>query len=335
MLLRPPTATTGQNEARAARMFPDGRTPHATPGATPPDLCATSESVASRDPGCAIADAEGAGSGLSEYRLASRTVHPGPTTVCVAGACIGSGFTVVAGPCAVEDEKMIVESARFLRGLGIRLMRAGAFKPRSSPYAFQGLGAEGLRLLARARRETGIGIVTEVLDTADVEQVADVADIVQVGSRNMQNYALLRRLGRIHKPVLLKRGLAATLEEWLLAAEYVLSGGNSQVILCERGVRTFVGHTRNTLDLAVVPALKRASHLPVLVDPSHSTGKSEYVAPLSRAALAVGADGLLIEVHPDPRRALSDGRQSLDFRAFQRLYESLVWLGAALSRDPP
>jgi 3-deoxy-7-phosphoheptulonate synthase len=264
------------------------------------------------------------------YKLVSRETHPEPSVFPIAGTRIGRGFTVIAGPCAVEDERMLMETARFMTGLGVKLMRAGAYKPRTSPYAFQGLGTEGLRLLAKARSETGIGIVTEVLDTEHVAAVEEVADMLQVGTRNMQNYALLRRLSATRKPVLLKRGMAATLEEWLLAAEYLMSGGNRQVILCERGVRTFADHTRNTLDLSIVPVVKRLSHLPVIVDPSHGTGRAEFVPAMSRAALAAGADGLLVEVHPDPPSALSDGQQSLDFRTFQALLASLKPLADVL-----
>jgi 3-deoxy-7-phosphoheptulonate synthase len=244
---------------------------------------------------------------------------------------IGRGFTVIAGPCSVENEAMLMETAQFMKAQGVRLMRAGAYKPRTSPYAFQGLGTEALRILARAKAETGIGVVTEVLDTENIAAVEEVADVLQVGTRNMQNYALLRRLATLRKPVLLKRGMAATLEEWLLAAEYLMSGGNRQVILCERGVRTFADHTRNTLDLSIIPVVKHLSHLPVIIDPSHGTGRAEYVPAMSRAALAAGADGLLIEVHPDPQSALSDGQQSLDFAAFGALYGGLKPLAAALN----
>lgn len=258
------------------------------------------------------------------YKLVSRETQAEPSTFLVKGTRIGGGgFTVIAGPCSVENEEMLLESARFLTQHGIKLMRAGAYKPRTSPYAFQGLGEQGLALLQKARDETGIGIVTEVLDVENVARIAAVADVLQVGTRNMQNYSLLRRLATVDKPVLLKRGMSATVDEWLLAAEYLMSGGNRQVILCERGVRTFADHTRNTLDLSIVPVVKHLSHLPVLIDPSHGTGRSDYVPAMSRAALAAGADGLLIEVHPDPRSALSDGQQSLDFAAFETLWASL------------
>ena len=267
------------------------------------------------------------------YKLTSREMHEADTYVRLPQTVIGPGtFTIIAGPCSVENEGMIQRTAEFLRGQGVRLMRAGAFKPRSSPYAFQGLGLEGLEILARVRQRTGIGIVTELMDTDNADAVEDVADVIQIGTRNMQNFSLLRRVARATKPVLLKRGMAATLEEWLMAAEYVMAGGNYQVILCERGVRTFADHSRNTLDLSVIPPAKKLSHLPIVVDPSHGTGRREYVPPMALAALAAGADGLLVEAHPDPDRALSDGAQSLDFAGFARLLESLRRLAEPLGR---
>jgi 3-deoxy-7-phosphoheptulonate synthase len=258
------------------------------------------------------------------YKLSSREMHAADTYVRLPQATIGPGtFTLIAGPCSVENEDMILRTGDFLMAQGVRLMRAGAFKPRSSPYSFQGLGLDGLAILSRARQKTGIGIVTELMDTDNAAAVEEAADIIQIGTRNMQNFSLLRRVSRAARPVLLKRGLSATLEEWLMAAEYVMSGGNYNVILCERGVRTFSDHSRNTLDLSVVPPVKQLSHLPILVDPSHGTGKRDYVPPMALAALAAGADGLLIEVHPDPDRAMSDGAQSLNFAVFQKLLESL------------
>src|SRR5215468_6876755 len=256
------------------------------------------------------------------YKLASREMHEADTYVRAPQTVIGPGtFTLIAGPCSVENEEMILRTAEFLRGQGVRLMRAGAFKPRSSPYSFQGMGQEGLDILARARQRTGIGVVTELMDTDNADAVEEAADVIQIGTRNMQNFSLLRRVARAGKPVLLKRGMSATLEEWLMAAEYVMAGGNYNVILCERGVRTFSDHSRNTLDLSVIPPVKTLSHLPVLVDPSHGTGKRAYVPPMALAALAAGAHGLLIEVHPDPDRAFSDGAQSLDFAGFERLLQ--------------
>ncbi len=265
------------------------------------------------------------------YKLASREMHPADTVVKTPQGEFGPGrFSVIAGPCSVENEEMLLRTADFLRKLGVSFLRAGAFKPRTSPYAFQGMGLEGLEILSRVRQKTGIGIVTELMDTEHAAAVEQASDIIQIGARNMQNFSLLKRVSTTSKPVLLKRGMSATLEEWLMAAEYVMAGGNYQVLLCERGVRTFSDHTRNTLDLSVVPAAKRVSHLPVLVDPSHGTGKRDYVPPMARAALAAGADGLLIEIHPTPDRAMSDGAQSLDFESFTGLMDSLHKLAVPL-----
>jgi 3-deoxy-7-phosphoheptulonate synthase len=267
------------------------------------------------------------------YKLASREMHEADTYVRLPYTTIGPGtFTIIAGPCAVENEEMILRTAEFLRQQGVNLMRGGAFKPRSSPYTFQGLGQAGLDILARARQRTGIGIVTELMDTENADAVQSVADIIQIGTRNMQNFSLLRRVSHSSKPVLLKRGMAATLEEWLMAAEYVMAGGNYNVVLCERGVRTFSDHSRNTLDLSVIPPAKHLSHLPILVDPSHGTGKRDYVPAMALAALAAGADGLLIEIHPDPDHALSDGAQSLNFESFRCLLSALHRLAEPLGK---
>jgi 3-deoxy-7-phosphoheptulonate synthase len=267
------------------------------------------------------------------YKLASREMHEADTYVRTPQTTIGPGTcTIIAGPCSVENEGMILRTAEFLRSQGVRLMRGGAFKPRTSPYAFQGMGQEGLDILKRAREKTGIGIVTELMDTENADAVEEAADIIQIGARNMQNFSLLRRVSRAQKPVLLKRGLSATLEEWLMAAEYVMAGSNYNVVLCERGVRTFSDHSRNTLDLSVIPPAKHLSHLPILVDPSHGTGKRDYVPAMALAALAGGADGLLIEIHPEPDRALSDGAQSLDFQEFRKLLESLRRLAEPLGK---
>ncbi len=268
------------------------------------------------------------------YKLASREMHAADTYVKSPQTVIGpKTFTIIAGPCSVENEEMILRTAEFLRENGVRLLRAGAFKPRSSPYSFQGMGQEGLDILARARERTGVGVVTELMDTENADAVEQAADIIQIGTRNMQNFSLLKRVSRAAKPVLLKRGLAATLEEWLMAAEYVMAGSNYNVVLCERGVRTFSDHSRNTLDLSVIPPVKHLSHLPILVDPSHGTGKRDYVPAMARAALAAGADGLLIEIHPNPDRAMSDGAQSLDFSAFKDLLVSLRRLAEPLGRE--
>jgi 3-deoxy-7-phosphoheptulonate synthase len=267
------------------------------------------------------------------YKLASREMHEADTYVKLPQTTIGPGtFTVIAGPCSVENEAMILRTAEYLRGKGVNLLRAGAYKPRTSPYAFQGMGREGLDILAKARAKTGIGIVTELMDTENAAAVEEAADVIQIGTRNMQNFSLLKCVSKARKPVLLKRGLAATLEEWLMAAEYVMAGGNYNVVLCERGVRTFSDHSRNTLDLSVIPPAKRLSHLPILVDPSHGTGKRDYVPAMALAAMAAGADGLLIEVHPDPDHAMSDGAQTVSFEGFAKLQESLKRLAEPLGR---
>ena len=249
---------------------------------------------------------------LAPYKLVSRELHPHDSIVSIGGASIGGGrFGLIAGPCAVENDEQLLASAKAARAAGARILRAGAYKPRTSPYSFQGHGLEGLKLLAQVGRELNMPVVTEVIESADVDLVAAHADALQVGARNMQNFALLKAVGRSGKPVVLKRGMAAKVEDLLLAAEYVLAAGNSQLILCERGIRTFETATRNTLDLAAVPLLKAKSHLPVLVDPSHGTGIRELVIPMALAAAAAGADGVMVEVHIDPPSALSDGPQSL------------------------
>lgn len=240
---------------------------------------------------------------------------------------------IIAGPCSVESEEAIVYTAKRVKAAGAKFLRGGAYKPRTSPYAFQGHGESALEMLAKAREATGLGIVTEVMDTADLDGVAEVADIIQVGARNMQNFALLKKVGAQDKPILLKRGISATIEEWLMAAEYILAGGNSNVIMCERGVRGFDSqYTRNILDLAVVPVLRSLTHLPIAVDPSHGTGKSQWVPTMSKAAIAVGADALMIEVHPNPAKALSDGPQSLTPEQFDRLSLEMAVIGEAVDR---
>ncbi|HEX7579410.1 MAG TPA: 3-deoxy-7-phosphoheptulonate synthase [Thermoanaerobaculia bacterium] len=268
------------------------------------------------------------------YKLVSREFHPDDTVVSIGGVPVGGRtVTVIAGPCAVESKERMVEVARSVKERGAKLLRGGAFKPRTSPYSFQGLGEEGLRILAHAREATGLPVVTEVLDTATVDLVAAWADCLQIGARNMQNFELLKAVGRTGKPVLLKRGMSATLEEFLLAAEYVLSEGNPNVVLCERGIRTFSDFTRNTLDLSVIPAVKRLSHLPILVDPSHGTGKRNKVIPMSRAAIAAGADGLAVEVHDRPEEALSDGPQALTPDLFGELMAQIGPIAAAVGRS--
>jgi 3-deoxy-7-phosphoheptulonate synthase len=244
----------------------------------------------------------------------------------------GKAVGIVAGPCAIETREQAFTIAERVRGAGARLFRGGAYKPRTSPYAFQGLGEEGLKILAAVRDKFGLGIITEAIDNESLDLVEQYADVIQIGARNMQNFSLLKRAGRARKPVLLKRGMSATLDEFLMAAEYVMSEGNYNVILCERGVRTFADHTRNTLDLSVVPAVQRLSHLPILVDPSHGTGRRNKVLPLSRAAIAVGADGILVEVHHDPAKALSDGPQSILPEEFDELMREARAIAAVLGR---
>ncbi|OAT86417.1 3-deoxy-7-phosphoheptulonate synthase [Desulfotomaculum copahuensis] len=270
---------------------------------------------------------------MPSFQLAGREHRPADTVIDL-GTCRAGGprVLIIAGPCAVEGEEQMLSLARTLKEMGAHVLRGGAFKPRTSPYSFQGLGEEGLRILARAREYTGLPVVSEVTDVRYLEKVCTYCDIIQIGSRNMQNFALLKAAGRINRPVLLKRGLAATIEEWLLAAEYILSEGNRRVILCERGIRTFETYTRNTLDINAVPAVKELSHLPVIVDPSHGTGRRSLVGPVSRAAVAAGADGLMLEVHADPARALSDGKQSLEPGQFAALLNELRPLAAVLGR---
>ena len=271
---------------------------------------------------------------LRPFKLASRDFHPQDTIVPINGVSVGGKkLVIIAGPCAVEDREQLLEAAQAVKDGGAHMLRGGAFKPRTSPYSFQGLGEKGLRLLAEARRETGLPVVTEVMAPEQVPLVTTYADVLQVGARNMQNYALLHAVGEAQRPVLLKRGMMSTIEELLMSAEYILSHGNDRVILCERGIRTFEKYTRNTLDINAVPLLKQLSHLPVVVDPSHSTGKWELVSAVSKAAIAAGADGLIIEVHPHPSRALSDGAQSLKPESFNTLMAELQAIAQAVGRE--
>src|SRR6202453_2527628 len=272
------------------------------------------------------------------YKLASRDVKEEDTVIQFSGtnASIGGAdLAIVAGPCSIESREQAFEIAEKVAASGAQFFRGGAYKPRSSPYAFQGLGLEALRIMAEIRDRYNLRIITEAIDNESLELVAEWADVIQIGARNMQNFSLLKKAGKLRKPVLLKRGLSATLEEFLMSAEYIMSEGNYQVILCERGVRTFADHTRNTLDLSIVPAVQRLSHLPIVVDPSHGTGKRNKVTPLSRAAVAVGADGLIVEVHNDPDRALSDGMQSLFPDQFDSLMVQVRQIAAVLGRTVP
>ena len=269
------------------------------------------------------------------YKMANRKYHPDDTVIDLPGGASvgGKKLALFAGPCSVESREQIVEIARSVKASGACALRGGAFKPRTSPYSFQGMGTDGIHLLEEARRETGLPIVSEILSTEDLDLFEEHVDVIQVGARNMQNFDLLKHMGRVTKPILLKRGMSSTIEEWLMSAEYIMSAGNSRVILCERGIRTFETYTRNTLDLSAVLAVKKLSHLPVVVDPSHACGQAWMVERMAMAAVAAGADGLLIEVHNDPEHALCDGRQSITPTAFSELVKKLRPVAACLGRD--
>ncbi len=270
---------------------------------------------------------------VSPYKLASKHFNPGGTIIRVGSVEIGGSHVVtMAGPCSVENEYQIELAAEIAEKGGAQMIRGGAFKPRSSPYSFQGMGEEGLKLMRRAADRHGLKVISEVMDQTQIPQLVEYSDILQVGARNMQNFNLLRELGKLRKPVLVKRGIAATIEELLLSAEYVLSGGNYQVILCERGIRTFETYTRNTMDISAIPVLKRLTHLPIVADPSHGTGKRDFVVPMARAAVAAGADGLLVEVHHDPEHAMSDGAQTLRPEQFQEMMAQVRAIAHAIGR---
>jgi len=267
------------------------------------------------------------------YKLSSREFHPLDTTIKVDGITIGGkGIVVMAGPCAVESEQQLLETARAVKAAGATILRGGAFKPSTSPYQFRGLGERGLELLAQVKKEVRLPIITEVMTPSEVEMVARYSDILQIGARNMQNFNLLEEVGKTGKPVMLKRGLSATIQEWLLAAEYVLAQGNEQLMLCERGIRTFETYTRNTMDISVIPIIEKVSHLPIIADPSHGTGKWYLVIPMALAAIAAGADGVMVEVHPNPDLALKDGAQSLTFANFQKLMSQLKSVAETIDR---
>ena len=327
-----PDATEAQIQTVLAKIKSLGHTPHLSRG-TEKTICGVTGDDRSIDEAefDQLPGVESVLRVLKPYKLASREFHPDPTVVDVGGVPIGEGtFAVIAGPCSVEDEAQVESTAAFVAGLRLKLLRGGAFKPRSSPYSFQGLGEQGLEILCSAARRHGLTVVTEILSEHDVELVGRYTGVFQVGARNMQNFALLKALGETRRPVLLKRSMMGTIEELLLSAEYIMKGGNSRVILCERGIRTFETETRNTLDIGAVPAIKRLSHLPILVDPSHAMGDWHYVPAASLAALAAGADGLLIEIHPDPAQAKSDGRQSLNYPRFTALLERMRALASCL-----
>ncbi len=268
------------------------------------------------------------------YKLSSREFHPLDTTVDIHGILIGAKeIVVMAGPCAVESEEQLFETASAVKAAGANILRGGAFKPSTSPYQFRGLGEPGLELLARVRKEVGLPVITEVMSTGDVELVAKYADIIQIGARNMQNFSLLEEVAKTGKPIMLKRGLSATVQEWLLAAEYILAQGNGQLILCERGIRTFETYTRNTMDVSAIPIIEKVSHLPIIADPSHGTGKWYLVIPMALAAVAAGADGIMVEVHPHPDLALKDGAQSLTFANFRQLMSQIEYVAKAVGRQ--
>lgn len=268
---------------------------------------------------------------MQAFKLASRDYCSRDTIITIPAAdgpiFIGEGYcAIIAGPCAVENRESYLQIAELVKAMGAHILRGGLFKPRTSPYSFKGLGSEGMKIMVEARELTGLPLITEIMDVRDLDYLYEQVDILQVGSRNMQNFTLLEELGRTDKPVMLKRGLSATIEEWLLAAEYILDGGNPNIILCERGIRTFEPYTRNTVDIGAIPMIKQLSHLPILVDPSHATGKWEMVTPVAKAAVVAGADGIMVEVHQDPGSALSDGQQSLTPQNFKRLYEQIARL---------
>lgn len=258
------------------------------------------------------------------FKMAGRSFHPADTIVDVSGVKVGGGIpAIIAGPCSVESEEQLMTIAKAVKSSGANMLRGGAYKPRTSPYSFQGMGVEGLKLLKKAKEATGLPIVTEIMDQDTFDVVEEYADLLQIGARNMQNFALLKRAGKSHRPILLKRGLSATIEEWLMSAEYIMSKGNQNVILCERGIRTFETYTRNTLDISAIPAIKELSHLPIIMDPSHASGRWSMIEPLSKACIAAGADGLMIEVHHQPELALSDGAQSLKPEKFEKLMRAI------------
>jgi 3-deoxy-7-phosphoheptulonate synthase len=331
------TASDDDVEAVAQKVRDLGFSPHKMPGAQRIAVAITGN-PGPVDPGHfnhlpGVAEAV---SISKPWKLVSREVHPHDTVISIKTAKLeaklgGGTFGIIAGPCAVETREQTLAAARAVRNSGARFLRGGAFKPRTSPYSFQGTKLDGLKILAEARAETGMPVVTEVIDPSHVELVAEYADVLQIGTRNAQNFALLEAVAQIRKPIMLKRGMSSTIQEFLMAAEYIIKGGNYQVILCERGIRTFEPMTRNTLDLGSIPLIKRLTHLPIVVDPSHGTGDSLLVPAMARAALAAGADGVMLDVHPDPKSALCDGPQSLRPDEFEKLMESLRAIGHAVS----
>jgi 3-deoxy-7-phosphoheptulonate synthase len=335
LVVMKPHATEAEIEAVVEKIRGLGLTPHPIPGAQRVAIGVTGNKggieTAQFETMPGVADAIRVS---QPFKLVSREVKEEDTVIDVGGVPLGGkALAVMAGPCSVESKEQILEVAHAVKAAGARFLRGGAYKPRTSPYEFQGLAEEGLKLLALAREQTGLKVVTEVMDAETLPMVADYADVLQIGARNMQNFSLIRRLGAIRKPILLKRGPSATIREWLMAAEYVVAGGNYQVALCERGIRTFETMTRNTLDLNAVPVLKALTHLPVIVDPSHGVGLRAHVAAMARAGIAAGADGIIVEVHPRPEQALSDGQQSLLPREFEELMRQVRVIAGAVGRS--
>ena len=334
LVVMKPHATEGEIQAVIEKIRTLGFTPHPIPGAQRVAIGVTgnraSIDTAQFETMPGVADAIRVS---QPFKLVSREVKEEDTVIDVGGVPLGgNALAVMAGPCSVESRDQILETAHAVKAAGAKFLRGGAYKPRTSPYEFQGLAEEGLKLLALAREQTGLKVITEVMDAETLPMVADYADVLQIGARNMQNFSLIKALGQVRKPVLLKRGPSATIKEWLMAAEYLVAGGNYQVALCERGIRTFETMTRNTLDLNAVPVLKALTHLPVIVDPSHGIGLRAHVAAMARAGIAAGADGIIVEVHPHPDRALSDGQQSLTPREFEELMKQVRVIAGALGR---
>jgi 3-deoxy-7-phosphoheptulonate synthase len=334
LIIMKPSATPQQIETVVNTVKEHGLTPHITHGVETTIIAAVGEwHAASLDPFEVLEGVESVKRISQPFKLGSRQVHPGNSVFPIDGFHVGGDdIVIIAGPCAVESRSQILETAQAVREAGANALRGGVFKPRTSPYSFQGLGEEGLEYLAEARQATGMPIVVEIMSQTQLDAMLKYVDVLQVGARNMQNFNLLRAIGETRKSVLLKRGLSATIEELLMSAEYLLAGGNKQIILCERGIRTFETTTRNTTDINAVPVLKNLTHLPVILDPSHSTGHADYVAAIARAGIAAGADGIIVEVHPDPAHAVSDGKQSLKPEKFAEMVDQVKAIAEVLGR---
>ncbi len=335
IIVMKPNYTPQQLEGVIATVKSQGLTPHITYGVETAIVAAVGEfHISSLDPFEVLDGVESVKRISQPFKLGSRQVHPENSVFPIDGFHVGGDdIVLIAGPCAVESKSQILETAHAVREAGANALRGGVFKPRTSPYSFQGLGEEGLKYLAEAREQTGMPIVVEIMSQTQLELMLDYVDVFQVGARNMQNFNLLRALGETRKTILLKRGLSATIEELLMSAEYLLAGGNKQVILCERGIRTFETSTRNTTDINAIPVLKNLTHLPVILDPSHATGHVDYVTPIARAAIAAGADGLVVEVHPEPSKAVSDGKQSLKPEKFVEMVNQVKAIAEAMGRQ--